>query len=469
MARFSWDAFAGGIAKGIQTEQDMRAKQQQLDWDKEDHDYIRQQRADETALKADLKAAPKEGDVIGGRKFAPQSFATADEADAALQQARSQMPAAVANQASDVTGPQIDTGAIAAALPTPAVTKAGKVSMTAPTAPAKNPVTAQPAPDVNSPTVGQQYNAGANDWGINLDKAVKFYDPHSQQWHITDQDNARRATFMDTLTHSAAAYMAHGQADKAMDLQLKGQQYIAANAANNQARANRIISSAMVKPGGPSADDINTALNALSADDGITLGGRFEMVKTQDGKYTLGAAPDGTNLPAQPITSFGSYSTPQQAFTALAALVSGDTKQFADIQNTIFNQQTTMQQLAIQKGHLDETIRSNKANEGIRSFEAHDASRRGWAGIGIQNKELGLRKAEADARIAALDQAAPAGIAANTWKRIQTDVRTVMQSNPDLTLDDAYNQALGRQPISVRDSYNKAMGITRYNIPTSKK
>ena len=84
MGRFNWDAFAGGVAKGIQTEQDMRAKQQRMDWEQEDREYTRQQRTDEKALKEALKAIPQEGMVMGGRVVSPQNFASEAELDAAL-------------------------------------------------------------------------------------------------------------------------------------------------------------------------------------------------------------------------------------------------------------------------------------------------------------------------------------------------------------------------------------------------
>jgi hypothetical protein len=449
---FNWDAFAGGIAKGIQTEQDMRIRREEADWQKKQRARQETEWADEDALRAELKRGPKVGDVIGGSYVAEPSYDTADLANEALNAARTKLPATIANAPTSIA-PQIDPEAMMRDLNLPALPKfdgkgnpiaaPARAAPRAPT-PAAAPAAAMATPNTPAPaaaapkvpTYGETYLSGDNDFGVDLNKAVVFYDPHIGKYRVTDESRARKADQLDVFSHAAATYAAHGQIDKALDIGVKANQLIQSNAAVARTRALSILDKAMVSPGGLNEGSINAALDAMNSDNSITLGARFQLMKTDKG-YTLGAAPDGAGLPAQPLSMFGTYDNPAQVYEALRAVVGGEG--FGDLQARIFNQTTTLRQLGIQERAQAETERHNKAGEAID-----------WAQVGVAREGNRLRATGAGGSVGGTS------INRKDLTRFDQLTRTLMKDGT--SMEDAQAKAFSQMPAAFQQAYAAEYG-----------
>ena len=387
--------FAGGMAQGIERGKKLKMEEEAAARDEERMARERKGWAREDKLTALLENTPKVGDVIGARSnplFVGQSQEDAegfvgsynpqgttmgqapvpqvglpDTAPQASPQAS--LPPAAAPQAGlPVPAPQAQMPSAAPTAALPPMTKGATFEETF--APFQRSET--PAPEAQAaPAQAAQPNAAP--------KLITYFDPLRKTYNVVSEADARRANEADVAAYEVAAYRAVGDVKSARALERDALEMINLRSDVNRKRALTVLDSAML--GGDPEKGMSEALRILNSDDGVTLGANFAMIKTKDGKYTLGAAPDGTNLEPRPLPSniFGEYDSPDKLFQAVRSVVDG---KFTEFQNTIFNQQISLQEIGLRE-------RAQKLSEDKFAFEKVDSNRRYGLAVKESNRPRG--------------------------------------------------------------------------------
>ena len=352
--------FAGGAVQGIQTEQKMRAEREAAERDKQRFEWEKDEQTKKKTLETLLSQAPKVGEVVGARTQPLFSGASEEEANNFLTGYTPQAPADMSPQAAP-QAPQAAPAPQAAAIPTPAVEPAAPppVQEGASFKEAFSPYEKKAAlpPQEPAPQQPAQPEAPA--------KLTTYYDPIRKTYNVISEADARKATEADVAAYEVAAYRAAGDVKTARALERDGLEMIKLRSEVNREKALLTLDRAML-----SSDPmmgLNNALKVLNADDDVTLGANFSVIQTKDGKYTIGAAPDGTGLEPKPLPKnmFGEYKDPAQLFQAVRSVVEG---KFGEFQNTVFNQQVSLQELSLRE-------RAQKLSEDKFSFDKMDANR----------------------------------------------------------------------------------------------
>lgn len=352
--------FAGGMAQGIERAKKLKMEQEAAARDTERFGREKKAWAREDTLNELLGKAPKVGEVIGSRAKPLFSGASEEEANNFVTGYAPQ-PAAVPAPA-----PQVAPQAGLPVAPPPVQEGATFKQAFAPYEKAALPPQ-EPAPQ-QAPQQAPQPAAPA--------KLVTYYDPMRKTYNVVQEDAARRANEADVAAYEVAAYRAAGDVKTARALERDALEMISLRSDVNRKRALDTLDKSMLS-GDPMAG-LNSALNILNADDNITLGANFSVMQTKDGKYTIGAAPDGSGLEPRPLPKnmFGEYKDPTQLFQAVRAVVDG---KFGEFQNTVFNQQMSLQELGLRE-------RAQKLSEDRFAFDKMDS-----------NRNYGLRRAAAAA------------------------------------------------------------------------
>lgn len=356
--------FAGGAVQGIQTEQKMRLEREAAAREKERFGWEKDEQTKKKTLDNLLGQAPRVGDVIGARGKPLFSGASEEEA--------TNFVTGYAPQPTPQPSPEM-TAPMAA----PAAQPAGLPAAAQVTAPAAEPVAPPPvqegasfkeafSPYEKKAALPPQEAAPAQaQQEVQSPKLVTYYDPLRKTYNVVSEAEARKATEADVDAYEVAAYRAVGDVKTARTLERDSLEKIKLRTEANREKALLTLDQAML-----SSDPmmgLNNALNVLNADDNITLGANFAIIQTKDGKYTIGAAPDGTGLEPRPLPKnmFGEYKDPAQLFQAVRSVVEG---KFGEFQNTVFNQQISLQEIALRE-------RAQKLSEEKFDFDKMDANR----------------------------------------------------------------------------------------------
>lgn len=354
--------FAGGVAQGIERAKKLKMEEEEAARDAERFGRERKTWEREDKLSYLLDNAPKVGDPIGARTnplFSGQSEEEAQNFISGYAPQPAPMEAAPAPQVglpAPVAAPAVPTPApVVSPAELPPVAKGATFEEAfAPLEKGAMPAAqAQPAPVETPQPKGPP-------------KLTTYFDPFRKTYNVVSEDDVRRATEADVASYEVAAYRAAGDVKTARALQRDALEMINLRSDVNRKRALDVMDKAMLS--GNPEQGMSEALRVLNSDDSITLGANFAMIKTKDGKYTLGAAPDGTNLEPRPLPSniFGTYDSPDKLFQAVRSVVEG---KFTEFQNVVFNQQVSLQELGLRE-------RAQRLDEDQFAFTKFDANRK---------------------------------------------------------------------------------------------
>lgn len=359
--------FAGGMAQGIERAKKLKMEEAAAAREEEIAERQRKAWKREDQLNYLLENAPKVGQVIGSRTNPLFSGQSEEEAQGFI---GSYAPQAAPSNTTPATmgaapEPQIGLPTPTAAAPTTPPPVAAPAALPPAAKGATFEETFAPFEQGAMPAAQEQPAPAEVAQPKGPPKLTTYFDPLRKTYNVVSEDDARRATDADVAAYEVAAYRAAGDVKTARALERDALELINLRSDVNRKRALSVLDKAML--GGNAEQGMSEALRILNSDDDVTLGANFSMIKTKDGKYTLGAAPDGTNLEPRPLPSniFGEYDSPDKLFQAVRSVVDG---KFTEFQNTIFNQQISLQELGLRE-------RSQKLSEEKFAFDQMDSNR----------------------------------------------------------------------------------------------
>lgn len=345
-------SFAGGVGQGLEQAQKMRLQREQHEAAMEERDWTREQRQLAEDRRKALAGIGNVGDVVGVRN--PEAALFTGSAEAAQEFMR-------ASQGGTPARAMPANADIPANLEMfPEMMEARQAGL-----PAAQPAQA-PAPRAEGMPTGQTPPPVA----APTPELTSFVDPMTGRTVVAQADQVRRMTQNDVYAREEAVLRQFGDVEGARALARDAAQMRAANRVENQARAQDILRDSLLSGGDP-LSSLGSALQALNADDDITLGADFSVIATEgpDGKtlYTIGASPSGSGMPPKAVGAIGSYDNPATLYRAVESVISG---KFGEFQDTVHNQQVQMTQLGLQSRAADradralaETERHNRVTE----------------------------------------------------------------------------------------------------------
>lgn len=437
----SWGAFAGGVARGIQTEQEMRMARERNAREKQTADDAHSAAADAAterkraaAVRDDVAAAGANNYAYTGQNFEGlQSF---DSPTAAAQMG--------ATPATTPPAAPVPAAPPPRAMPTP-MAIAGTASTSMPTSsqaampatPAAMPATpaasAPPAtPPATPPTAYRQVQ-----------------DPITHRWFNVDASQTREKSVAEQSRDIAAVYMRHGQADQAMAVIRDGVQAQLAQSGLNKQERTDALESAQIDPA-KFAQVTTSTLSQLGVHANVTpvpvdLGGgkkgfalQFNMSGTDAPPFYFDKMGNMTHDPKE--ADYGATSQ------RIMGMVKGDT---AGALAGILTQQAQVQSIVASKhsmGVQDKEL-------ALRSAEVADNRKFRAASLGLQAKEAGSRAALISAQIEDLHGAAPPGVNRQQWKLFNENVaRVIASAQGDKTYGQAMVEVLSTQPKAFQDA-----------------